>query len=198
MRPRSGHRDRHSDLGCCCALCFLGMRSPTAHPCHLIRGARALDGPCPAQHGLPAPSPPLPQLQKTPLPCAASPADLVGSEQEEQEGGLEGAAVCVQPGAAAGRVTWSTGGDCLPHGGSGVSECGPGLVGAGGSDLVGAGGPHLVGTGGPDLVGAGGPGLEGMEGPDLVGAGAPDLVGAGGRNLTWWEQVDLTWWEWGA
>lgn len=152
---------------------------------------------CPARPAGSLASPPLPQLQKTPLPCAASPADLVGSEQEEQEGGLEGAAVCVQPGAAAGQVTWSTGGDCLPHGGSGVSGCGPGLVGAGGSDLVGAGGPHLVGTGGPDLVGAGGPGLEGMEGPDLVGAGAPDLVGAGGRNLTWWEQVDLTWWEWG-
>ena len=69
--------------------------------------------------------------------------------------------MCVQPAAAMGRVTWSTGGDCLSHGGSRVAGCGLGLVGAGGSDLVGAGGPDLVGAGGPGLVGMGvGPGLS--------------------------------------
>ena len=58
----------------------------------------------------------------------------------------------MQPGAAPGRVTWSTGGDCLSHGGSRVAGCSPGLVGAEGPDLVRTGGPGLVGAEGGDLA----------------------------------------------
>lgn len=82
----------------------------------------------------------------------------------------------MRPGAAPGQVTWSTGGDCLSHGGSRVAGCGPGLVGAEAGDLTWWERRGM------------GPGLVGAEGPDLVGKGGPDLVGAEAGNLTWWVQ----------